>query len=160
MPLDASALSIGVVVLFAAVAGLAVWVATVQRSEARLRGRLRGLLADGGSTSLDEVLGELTKRLDSLGRRVDGLDALQRELEAASRLTLQRVGVIRFNPFQDRGGEQSFAIALLDHAGTGIVLSSLHGRTETRLFAKQIANGKSAITLSDEEQQAIRAALA
>jgi hypothetical protein len=159
MPLDASALSIGVVLLFVVVAGLGGWLAILQRSEARLRRRLRGILDESGTTSLDEVLGELTTRIDALGRRVDGLDALQRELQAASRLTLQRVGVIRFNPFQDRGGEQSFAIALLDHAGTGIVLSSLHGRTETRLFAKQISVGKSAITLSDEEQQAIRAAL-
>ena len=159
MPLDASALSVGVVLLFVLVAGVGVWLVMLQRSAARLRGRLRGILDESGTTGLDEVLGEQARRIDALGRRVDGLDALQRELQAASRLALQRVGVVRFNPFQDRGGEQSFAIALLDHAGTGIVLSSLHGRTETRLFAKQITNGKSAITLSDEEQQAIRAAI-
>lgn len=159
MPVDASVLSIAVVVLFVLVAGLAIWLAVLQRSEARLRRRLRGLLQDGGSTGLDEVLGGQTERIDELGRRVEQLDTVQRELQAASRLALQRVGVIRFNPFQDRGGEQSFAIALLDHAGTGIVVSSLHGRTETRLFAKQISSGKSAITLSEEEQQAIRAAL-
>lgn len=159
MPLDASALSVGFLLLLAAVVALALWVVVLQRSEARLRGRLRGVLDESGTTSLDEVLGELTKRIDALGRRVDGQDVLQRELRTASRLALQRVGVVRFNRFQDRGGDQSFTIALLDHAGAGIVLSSLHGRTETRLFAKQIANGKSAIALSDEEQQAIRAAL-
>lgn len=159
MPVAPSVLSIAVVVLFVVVAGLAIWLAVLQRSEVRLRRRLRGLLDASGSTGLDEVLGGQTERIDELGRRVAHLDALQLELQAASRLALQRVGVIRFNPFQDRGGDQSFAIALLDHAGTGIVVSSLHGRTETRLFAKQISSGRSAITLSEEEQQAIRAAL-
>ncbi len=159
MPLDASALSIGVGLSFAAVAVLAVWLALLQRSEAGLRRRLRGMLDESGTTGLDEVLADQAARIDALAARADGQDTLQRQLQTANRLALQRVGVIRFNPFQDRGGEQSFAIALLDHAGTGIVVSSLHGRTETRLFAKQITDGKSAITLSDEEQQAIRAAL-
>ena len=159
MPLDASALSIGVVILFVAVAGLAGWISLLQRSEARLRRRLRRILAENGTTGLDEVLGEQTKRIDALGKGVESLDVLQRALQAATRLALQRVGVVRFNPFQDSGGDQSFAIALLDQDGTGIVLSSLHGRTETRIFAKQIANGKSTHSLSDEEQQAIRAAL-
>lgn len=159
MPLDATALSGAVVLLFVLVAALAIWVALLQRSDARLRRRLRGVLAENGTTGLDEVLGGQTQRLEGLDRRLAAQEDLQRELQAASRLALQRVGVIRFNPFQDRGGDQSFAIALLDHAGTGIVLSSLHGRTETRLFAKQIDQGRSAITLSDEEQQAIRAAL-
>ena len=159
MPLDASALSIIVVVLCIAVAGLAAWLALLQRSEARLRGRLRRILSETGTTGLDEVLDGHATRVDHLGQRVEALNTLQRELEVATRLALQKVGVVRFNPFQDSGGDQSFAIALLDHAGTGIVVSSLHGRTETRIFAKEISNGRSTHSLSDEEQQAIRAAL-
>jgi hypothetical protein len=87
------------------------------------------------------------------------LTALQRELEAATGRSLQKVGVIRFNPFQDSGGDQSFAIAMLDQRGSGVVVSSLHGRAETRIFAKQVTNGRSTHSLSDEEQQAIREAL-
>jgi len=159
MPLDASALSLGVVVLFIAVVGLAAWLLLLQRSEARLRGRLRKILNETGTTGLDEVLDTQAKRIDALAQRVDTLATLQQELESAARLALQRIGVVRYNPFQDSGGDQSFALALLDHAGTGIVISSLHGRAETRIFAKQIENGRSAHSLSEEEQQAIRAAL-
>lgn len=159
MPLDASALSIGLVGLFIAVAGLAAWLLVLQRSEARLRGRLRTILNDAGSTGLDEVLDTQRKGIEGLSRRLDSVTALQRELDAAAKLALQRVGVVRYNPFQDSGGDQSFAIALLDHAGTGIVISSLHGRAESRIFAKQIENGRSTHSLSEEEQQAIRAAL-
>ena len=159
MPLDASALSFGVVGLSIAVVGLAAWLLLLQRSEARLRSRLRKILNETGTAGLDEVLDTQAKRIDGLAQRLDHLATLQQELGSAARLALQRVGVVRYNPFQDSGGDQSFAIALLDHAGTGIVISSLHGRAETRIFAKQIENGRSTHTLSEEEQQAIRAAL-
>ena len=159
MPLDASALSLGVVALFIAVVGLAAWLVLVQRSAARLRGRLRKILSETGTTGLDEILDTQAKRIDALAQRVETHATLQQELDAAARLALQRVGVVRYNPFQDSGGDQSFALAVLDHAGTGIVISSLHGRAETRIFAKQIENGKSTHSLSEEEQQAIRAAL-
>ncbi len=159
MPLEPSVLSGAVIALVLAVVGLAAWLALLQRSEARLRSRLRRILSDNGTTGLDEVLSGQATRIEQLASRVDALNALERELEASSRLALQKVGVVRFNPFQDSGGDQSFAIALLDQGGTGIVVSSLHGRAETRIFAKQVTNGRSKHALSDEEQQAIRAAL-
>lgn len=159
MPLDQSALSIAVVVLGLVVVALALWLAVLQRSESRLRSRLRRILSENGSAGLDEVLDGQGKRIEQLASRVDGLNALERELEAMSRLALQKVGVVRFNPFQDSGGDQSFAIALLDQGGTGVVVSSLNGRAETRIFAKQVTNGRSRHALSDEEQQAIRTAL-
>jgi hypothetical protein len=159
MTLDPPVLSVAVIALVVAVAGLAGWIAVLQRSEARLRKRLRRILSDSGTASLDEILDGHSKRLEQLGSRVDALNALEQELEASTRLALQKVGVVRFNPFQDSGGDQSFAIAVLDQGGSGVVLSSLHGRAETRIFAKQVTNGRSKHSLSDEEQQAIRAAL-
>ena len=159
MTFDPSSLSLAVIVLAIAVVGLAVWLAAVQRSESRMRSRLRRILTDNGTTGLDEILDAQAKRIEQLLTRVDGLNALEQELEASSRLALQKVGMVRFNPFQDSGGDQSFAIALLDQGGSGIVISSLHGRAETRIFAKQVVNGRSTHSLSDEEQQAIKAAI-
>ena len=160
MTLDPSSLSTAVIVVALAVVVLAVWLAMLQRSEARVRSRLRRILSDNGKTGLDEILDGQAKRIEHLSSRVDALNALERELEVSSRLALQRVGIVRFNPFQDTGGDQSFAIALLDQGGSGLVVSSLHGRTETRIFAKQVTNGRSRHSLSDEEQQAIVAARA
>lgn len=159
MTLDPSALSLAVVALSLAVIALAVWLAVVQRSAALVRRRLKRILNDNGTAGLDEILDRQAKVLEQLGQRVDAVNALERELEASSRLALQKVGVVRYNPFQDSGGDQSFAIALLDQAGTGILISSLHGRAETRIFAKQVTNGHSRYSLSDEEQRAIRVAL-
>ncbi|HKG56390.1 MAG TPA: DUF4446 family protein, partial [Candidatus Limnocylindrales bacterium] len=70
------------------------------------------------------------------------------------------IGLVRFNPFEDTGGNQSFAVALLDAHGDGFVLSSLHGRGGTRVYAKALTNGRSESTLSGEESEALRLALA
>jgi hypothetical protein len=158
MLLDPSVLSLAVIVLCIAVVALAAWVLTLQRAEAGLRGRLRRILAGDGTAGLDEVLDRQAQNVAQLTSRVDALDGLQRALEASSKLALRKIGIVRFNPFQDSGGDQSFAIALLDEGGSGVIVSSLHGRAETRIFAKQVTNGRSKHALSDEEQQAIRAA--
>jgi len=158
MTLDERVLSLAVVGLGVAVLGLAVWVALLQRSEATLRRRLRRVIP-GGETGLDEILDAQVQQAASLSGRVDALVRLQQELDTALQRSIQRVGVVRFNPFPDTGGDQSFAIALLDKIGNGLVISSLHSRADTRVFAKQIANGRSRYPLSDEEQDAIKAAL-
>jgi hypothetical protein len=159
MPLDAQALSTLVLVLAAVVIVLAIWVAWLQRSHALLRRRLRGLMGDGEGVGLDELLDRQFRRLDTVAERVDALNRLHHELEALTQRSLQKVGVIRFNPFADTGGDQSFAVALLDAEGNGVVLSSLHGRADTRIFAKTVQAGRSKHALSDEEQDAIRKAL-
>ena len=72
---------------------------------------------------------------------------------------MQHVGLVRYNPFQDTGGDQSFAIALLDQHGDGVVFSSLHNRSLTRIYAKPVKGGASALSLSEEEVQAVQQAL-
>lgn len=72
---------------------------------------------------------------------------------------IQKVGLVRFNPFKDTGGDQSFILALVDANNTGIVVSSLHTRTGTRWYAKNIIQGKgSEYDLSDDEQKALAGA--
>lgn len=159
MPLDAQTLSTAVVVLAVVVVLLALWVAWLQLSDAVLRRRLRRLIGDGEGLGLDELLDKQFGRLDTVAERVEALNRLHHELEALLQQSIQKVGVIRFNPFADTGGDQSFAVALLDAQGNGVVLSSLHGRADTRIFAKQVQAGRSKHALSDEEQDAIRKAL-
>ncbi len=160
MILDERTLSLAVVVLAIAVVALAVWVGWLQRSDALLRRRLRRILPEGEASGIDEILDRQLKRIDSLSERHDALNKLHHELEELSHRTIQKVGIIRYNPFADTGGDQSFAIALLDSLGNGVVLSSLHSRTDTRVFAKPVQGGRSRYPLSDEEQDAIRKALA
>jgi len=159
MPFDSQALSTLVLVLAVAVVLLVIWVAWLQRSDALMRRRLRRLFGEGEGVGLDELLDRQFRRLDTVAERVEALNRLHRELETLSQQSIQKVGVIRFNPFSDTGGDQSFAVALLDADGNGVVLSSLHGRADTRIFAKQVLAGRSKHALSEEEQDAIRKAL-
>ena len=100
---------------------------------------------------------------DQLSAEVRRLDtqAQQTTLRLSDRLdrTLHRVGVVRFNPFQDAGGDQSFAVALLDEHGNGVVFNGLHSRTGSRVYAKPVTDGISVYNLSQEEQEAIRKAM-
>lgn len=160
MTLDLATLSTLVIASLVLIFLLGLWVASLQRSEVRLRLRLRRLLADGEQDGLDEVLDRALARVDGLGQRVEALNALHHELAALAERSIQRIGVVRFNPFADTGGDQSFAIALLDARGDGVVISSLHSRSETRIFTKAVGGHRSGHPLSVEEQEAIRQALA
>jgi len=66
-----------------------------------------------------------------------------------------KINVLKFNPFSDTGGDQSFVLSLLDRGGSGILLTSLHGRGATRIYVKKIINGKSEQELSTEEKQVL-----
>lgn len=160
MRLGDQTLSVVVLILAVAVVALAAWAAMLHRTLSEMRRRLRAVFSGAGDAGLDEVLDRILKRLDGTDDRLGALNSLQQELESLLRKgTIRNVGVVRFNPFSDAGGDQSFAIALLDSEGSGLVLSSLHARTDTRVFAKPVQAGRSRYPLSDEEQDAIRRAL-
>jgi hypothetical protein len=119
----------------------------------------RELVRDGEVGSLHDRLVGSAEQAVKAGERMREIEAMHAVIEGRSRRSLQHIGLVRFNPFEDTGSDQSFAIALLDDQRDGVVLSSLHGRSNTRLFAKPVADGTSPHNLSDEETQAIRIAL-
>lgn len=127
----------------------------VRSIDARLR-----LLTRGDEGDLEDVLGAHLDRVHVLGREVERLIARTGRLESVAPRAFQRVGLVRFNPFEDTGGNQSFALALLDAEGNGWVLSSLHARSGTRVYAKAIHEGRSEGALSEEEAAAIKQATA
>jgi hypothetical protein len=101
----------------------------------------------------------LQKTLE-VGRAVDALTGRTVVLEATAKRSLQRTGIVRFNPFEETGGNQSFALTLLDERGDGFVVSSLHARSGTRIYAKAVTRGQAETALSGEETEALRIALA
>lgn len=132
-----------------------------------LQVRLNRLARGSGEPAADTARGERwQERLqDYLAQarhtsaRVDDLTEVVRRLEQASRHSLRGVGVVRFNPFGDTGGDQSFALALLNAHRNGLVISSLRSRSESRVYAKPVENGESTYALSSEEKEAIQRAL-
>ena len=124
----------------------------------RVQGHYQRLARGGSGGSLEDVLDRHLDRIDETASRVADLDRMCREIEQTLDHTIQQVGIVRFNPFVDTGGDQSFSIALLDGTGDGLVISSLFGRSETRVFAKPVQKGQSKYTLTGEELEAIQLA--
>jgi hypothetical protein len=98
-------------------------------------GRRGGRGAAVGDASLEATVTAQLERLSALDTRVTALDV-------RAKGAVQRIGVVRFNPFEDTGSNQSFALALLDARGNGVVISSLHSRQATRVYLKQISGGE------------------
>lgn len=151
--LGAIVIALGVVSLVLLVAVLALVRRTVQ-----LGTRLAGLTRGEDGRSLEAVLDAHLARVHTVAAELDELTARTVVLERDIRRTFSRVGLVRYNPFEETGGNQSFALALLDVEGDGWVLSSLHARTGTRVYAKTITRGRADTALSDEETEAIRQA--
>ena len=126
----------------------------------RLRRRLELLTRGSDEGSLEAVLGTHIERVRRAVRDVDEVAGRTAALERDMRQSLGRVGLVRYNPFDETGGNQSFALAVVDAAGDGFVVSSLHARAGTRVYAKAVRNGSSDVGLSDEESTAVRQALA
>jgi hypothetical protein len=119
------------------------------------RGGNRGRV---GSGAVYEGPGVEPARVDALAAQMDGIARRLDADEATGRHAIQRLGIVRYNPFDDTGSNQSFVLAMLDAQGDGFVLSSLHSRQQTRVFLKQLAGGKAETALSTEESEAIRRA--
>lgn len=154
---DNLALAFGV--LAALVIVLLVVVILQQRRLGKAVRAYRELVRDEAGGSLHDRLAGSAEQSVRASERMGQIEALYAGVDERSRRSLQHIGIVRFNPFEDTGSDQSFAIALLDDARDGIVISSLHGRANTRLFAKPVNEGTSTHTLSDEEAEAIRLAL-
>ncbi|MCL4516199.1 MAG: DUF4446 family protein [Firmicutes bacterium] len=125
----------------------------------RLLSRYQVLIDGAEGKNMEELLLDYAERYRQLSERLAQQEKAQAEAAADSLKHIQRVGLVRFNAFDDVGSNQSFSMALLDAQNDGVVISSLYGRAESRLYAKPVAGGKSSYTLSDEEKQAIREAM-
>jgi hypothetical protein len=140
--------------LAVAVLALAGVILLLVRQE-RLLGQYRYFMTGATGASLEAVLKDHVTQEGQTTDQVRAVDKLARRLEGESVFHLQRLAIVRFNPFRDTGGDQSFAIALADGQGNGVILSSLHARDMTRVYAKPLEKWQSAYTLTDEEKQAI-----
>ena len=130
------------------------------RRTRKLSRRIESMTGGSDDASLETVLGASLERVRQAVKDVDVVAARTAVLERDVAAGFSRVGLVRFNPFEDTGGNQSFALALLDGRGDGFVVSSLHARAGTRVYAKAIARGTSEAALSTEESEAVRQALA
>ncbi len=126
----------------------------------RLQVRLGKFTKGANGSNLESLINQHQVTLKNLESDRDAHREDIRNLKLDIMKTLQRIGVVRFNPFKDMGGNQSFAIALIDKNNDGLVLSSLYTRERVNVFAKPIENGISSFPLTKEEEEAIKQAQA
>lgn len=128
----------------------------------RLRQRLAAALGQPGPDGQDPIettLANQLARVEAVDQRLSELNHQYTALSTAASLASQKISIVRFNPFGDTGGDQSFSLAVLDAHNSGYVISSIHGRQGTRVYAKPIDFSKSKYALSADEQQALSQAI-
>lgn len=121
----------------------------------KIRRTFKTLRGTGEERDIIATLGHSVDEVRRMGQRLDAGTTAQEDLAALGRLSLQRFALVRYDAFEDMGGQLSFSTALLDDYGDGVVITSINGRTETRTYAKPIKQLDSAHNLSDEEREAI-----
>jgi hypothetical protein len=114
-------------------------------------------LTDGvNRKNLDTVLSNIIKRIQEQKKDLADLSARCDTIEKNQLFAIQKIGLLRFNPFKDTGGDQSFILSLVDAKNTGVVITALYSRSGTRWYAKKIAHGKGVEhELSEEEKKAL-----
>jgi hypothetical protein len=106
-------------------------------------------------TNLNKILEKLLAQELENGKNIGSLAKKISILDQDGKLHIQKVGLVRFNPFKELGGDHSFSLAILDGEGSGVVITSLHARDRTRVYMKKIVKGKSETEFSEEENKAL-----
>ena len=113
-------------------------------------------VSDGTGPDLQH---DLIRRLAHIEAKIEEMEPRLNITEGIAAMSIQKVGFLRFNPFQDMGGDNSFILVLLDHGNNGMVLSSLYMRDGARLYAKQVTAGNPLQPLSKEEEKVLQEAI-
>ncbi|GAW93659.1 DUF4446 family protein [Calderihabitans maritimus] len=124
-----------------------------------LRYRYERLMRGAKGISLEKRIGEYADIAVENKEKTENLEQQLLHIKQTLARSVQHIGLVRFNAFPEVGSNLSFALALLDQEGNGVVISSIYGREETRIFTKPVVNGDSIYHLSEEEKQAINEAM-
>lgn len=135
------------------------WLSVLSFFLLRMIGHYNRLTQDISERGLKEILEQVLKRQQGLRTETDELKTAIDGLRRDGKHHIQKLGLIRFNPFSDTGGSQSFTMAVLDENDNGLVMTSLYARTGNRWYVKEVRNAKGKeLELSKEEQSAIKKA--
>lgn len=140
---------------------LGIWLLVTNVVLFQIYGKYKRLMKGIKKKKLQDLLENIHSELTEQKTTTKELQSWFEKLEKQEENHIQKLGFVRFNPFSDTGGDQSFCLAILDGHDNGIVISSLHSRENTRLYAKSIKKSKTeGRELSKEETEAVKRAKA
>jgi hypothetical protein len=117
------------------------------------------LADDTGRVGLRGILEDVLKSQAQNKKDIEMLRTICDRIDKEGHFHIQKVGLLRFNPFKDTGGDQSFILSLLDKNDSGVIISGLYSRSGLRWYAKRVINGKGTEhELSDDEKKALKEA--
>lgn len=138
---------------------LIVWNIILHSILKKIKNSQNTLFSGDPTKNIEKIVLDQKEELKNLDTEVQELYDVTDKINRLTRKSIHKVGVVRFNPFKDIGGNQSFSIAFMDADNNGLVLSSLHTREGNRTYAKTITSGESAkFPLTEEEKSAIEIA--
>lgn len=141
------------------IAILLLWLAVISYFYLKLSNHYNNLIKGVTEHSLHAVLERIIADLDIAKKDIAYLRETCDRMEKEGQLHIQKIGLLRFNPFKDTGGDQSFILALVDGQNTGVIISGLYSRSGTRWYAKKVLHGSPVDhEFSDEEKQALKEA--
>lgn len=136
---------------------ISVWVVILSVVVVRMIAHYNRLTQGVTAATLRDVMTHLLSKQDGAGKDIEEIKKTLAWVQKDGTLHLQKLGIVRFNPFSDTGGSQSFTLALLDGKDNGIVMTSLYARSGNRWYIKHIKQGTcEEMELSKEEQLAIK----
>lgn len=134
-----------------------IWLAVISYYLSRSVKHYHVLTKGVNKKSMDIVLENIVREVSLAKRNISQLNLRCDTIEKNETFHIQKIGLLRFNPFKDTGGDQSFILTLRDANETGVVITGLHSRSGLRWYVKKVVNGKSMEhELSEEEQKALK----
>ncbi len=144
-------LLIGIVLVF--------WCGVLTYLFFRLQRSMQQVTRGSKKETIIDLLSEVLSKEKKLSQDLSETNKKVGDLLFDSQFYIQKIGLVRFNPFNDTGGDQSFILALIDAEESGVVVSGLHTRNGTRWYAKKVEHGKGVEhELSNDEVKAIKSA--
>jgi hypothetical protein len=148
------------IVLAAVTSILFLWICFLTYRQQKMYKRVGEIFDTSKNGDIYKVLEKYLKETKEVENYAKKIEIEMAKISKKMQKSIQKIGFVRYNPFgkNDTGGNQSFSIALLDKDDSGFVITSMHAREGTRVYAKSVSDGKSTNTLSDEETEAIKKA--
>lgn len=152
-PMNAVTVAIG---LFAII--LFIWIAVLGGRLKKLRKQYTAVMGNTGVTNLEDVIVDLKQTLETQSQTIHRLQAQMQDVQQTIPEQKSKIGVLRYNAFAEQGSDLSFSIAIVNEAKDGAVLSGIHSRENTYVYAKPLEKGESVYPLTPEERKAIQEA--
>lgn len=136
----------------AIILGILVWIIITEN-------RLRKFFIGTKASNLEDAIIEISKQIKEVKNTQAQINSHLGEIDKRLDVSIRNIQTLRFNPFDDAGSNQSFAMSFLNDKGDGVVMSSLYARDRMSIFAKPIVSGKSEFELSVEEKKVLEMSL-